>query len=333
MIRVFAALVAISLWLAPAFAEEPTDILNVSYDVSRELYADINKAFIPKYKADTGKDLTINQSHAGSSKQARAVLDGLKADVVTFNQVTDIQVLHDQGDLVIADWQARLPNNSVPYYSLPAFLVRKGNPRNIKNWDDLVRDDVQVVFPNPKTSGNGRYTYLAAYAYALEAFKGDVPKTQAFVRKLFANVPVFDTGGRAATTTFVERGIGDVLVTFEAEVQSIGTQYGKDKVDLVIPPVSLRADFPVSVVDKVVDERGSRKIADAYLNYLYTPEAQEIIAAHFNRPIDKDVAAKHAGDFAPVRLLTVEDVFGGWKKLNEEHLANGGILDQLYVNK
>jgi len=286
-----------------------------------------------QYKADTGKDLTINQSHAGSSKQARAVLDGLKADVVTFNQVTDIQVLHDQGDLVIADWQARLPNNSVPYYSLPAFLVRKGNPKNIKNWDDLVRDDVQVVFPNPKTSGNGRYTYLAAYAYALEAFKGDVPKTQAFVRKLFANVPVFDTGGRAATTTFVERGIGDVLVTFEAEVQSIGTQYGKDKVDLVIPPVSLRADFPVSVVDKVVDERGSRKIADAYLNYLYTPEAQEIIAAHFNRPIDKDVAAKHAADFAPVRLLTVEDVFGGWKKVNEEHLANGGILDQLYVNK
>ena len=333
MTRFFAALVAISLWLAPAFAEEPTDILNVSYDVSRELYADINKAFIPKYKADTGKDLTINQSHAGSSKQARAVLDGLKADVVTFNQVTDIQVLHDQGDLVIADWQARLPNNSVPYYSLPAFLVRKGNPKNIKNWDDLVRDDVQVVFPNPKTSGNGRYTYLAAYAYALEAFKGDVPKTQAFVRKLFANVPVFDTGGRAATTTFVERGIGDVLVTFEAEVQSIGTQYGKDKVDLVIPPVSLRADFPVSVVDKVVDERGSRKIAEAYLNYLYTPEAQEIIAAHFNRPIDKEVAAKHAADFAPVRLLTVEDVFGGWKKVNEEHLANGGILDQLYVNK
>ena len=312
---------------------EPTDFLNVSYEVSRELYADINKAFIPKYKADTGKNLTINQSHAGSSKQARAVLDGLKADVVTFNQFTDVQVLHDQGDLVAADWQSRLPNNSVPYYSLPAFLVRKGNPKNIKDWNDLVRDDVQVVFPNPKTSGNGRYTYLAAYAYALEAFKGDVQKTQAFVRKLFANVPVFDTGGRAATTTFVERGIGDVLVTFEAEVQGIGKQYGKNKVDLVTPPVSLRADFPVSVVDKVVDERGSRKIAEAYLNYLYTPEAQEIIAAHFNRPIDKDVAAKHTGDFAPVRLLTVEDVFGGWKKVNEEHLANGAILDQLYVNK
>ena len=333
MTRFFAALVAISLWPAPAFAEEPKDILNVSYDVSRELYADINKAFIPKYKADTGNDLTINQSHAGSSKQARAVLDGLKADVVTFNQFTDVQVLHDQGDLIIADWQSRLPNDSVPYYSLPAFLVRKGNPKSIKDWNDLVRDDVQVVFPNPKTSGNGRYTYLAAYAYALEAFKGDVEKTKSFVRKLFANVPVFDTGGRAATTTFVERGIGDVLVTFEAEVKGIGKQYGKDKVDLVIPPVSLRADFPVSVVDKVVDERGSRKIAEAYLQYLYTPEAQEIIATHFNRPIDKDVAAKHAKDFAPVRLLTVEDVFGGWKKVNEEHLANGAILDQLYVNK
>ena len=300
--------------------------------MSRELYVDINKAFIPKYKADTGNELIINQSHAGSSKQARAVLDGLKADVVTFNQFTDVQVLHDQGDLIAADWQTRLPNNAVPYYSLPAFLVRKGNPKGIKDWNDLVRDDVQVVFPNPKTSGNGRYTYLAAYAYALEAFKGDVEKTQAFVRKLFANVPVFDTGGRAATTTFVERDIGDVLVTFETEVQGIGKQYGKDKVDLVIPPVSLRADFPVSVVDKVVDERGSRKIAEAYLDYLYTPEAQEIIAAHFNRPIDKDVAAKHAADFAPVRLLTVEDVFGGWDKVNKEHLANGGILDQLYVS-
>jgi sulfate transport system substrate-binding protein len=327
MTRFLVALAAVSLWLSPALAEEPKDILNVSYDVARELYADINKAFIPKYKAETGNEITINQSHAGSSKQARAVLDGLKADVVTFNQVTDIQVLHDQGDLVIADWQARLPNNSVPYYSLPAFLVRKGNPKNIKNWDDLVREDVKVVFPNPKTSGNGRYTYLAAYAYALEAFKGDAGQAKEFVRKLFANVPVFDTGGRAATTTFVERDIGDVLVTFESEVEGISKQYGKDKVDLVIPSVSLRADFPVSVVDKVVDERGSRALAEAYLKYLYTPEAQEIIAAHFNRPIDKDVAAKHASQFAKVRLVTVEDVFGGWDKVQAEHLADGGILD------
>jgi sulfate/thiosulfate transport system substrate-binding protein len=322
-----------ALWLSSAAAEDPRDILNVSYDVSRELYADIDKAFVAKYKAETGKEITVNQSHGGSSKQARAVLDGLRADVVTFNQVTDIQVLHDQADLVVADWQSRLPNNSVPYYSLPAFLVRKGNPKNIKDWSDLVRDDVKVVFPNPKTSGNGRYTYLAAYAYALEANKGDQEKAKEFVRKLFANVPVFDTGGRAATTTFVEHGIGDVLVTFEAEVQAIGNQYGKDKTDLVIPPVSLRADFPVAVVDKVVDERGSRKLAETYLQYLYTPEAQEIIAAHYNRPIDKGVAAKHAKDFANVRLLIVEDVFGGWKKVQEEHLANGGILDQLYVSR
>jgi len=323
-----------ALWLSPAVAEEPSDILNVSYDVSRELYADIDKAFVAKYKAETGKDITINQSHGGSSKQARAVLDGLQADVVTFNQVTDIQVLHDQTDLVTADRQSRFPNNSVPYYSLPAFLVRKGNPKSVTDWSDLVRDDVKVVFPNPKTSGNGRYTYLAAYAYALEANKGDQEKAKEFVRKLFANVPVFDTGGRAAITTFVEHGIGDVLVTFEAEVQSIGSQYGKDKTtDLVIPPVSLRADFPVAVVDKVVDERGSHKLAETYLQYLYTPEAQEIIAAHYNRRIDKEIAAKHANDFANVRLLTVKDVFGGWQKVQEEHLANGGILDQLYVNR
>ena len=327
------AAAAAILWLSPASAEGPTDILNVSYDVSRELYADIDKAFAAKYKADTGTDITINQSHAGSSKQARAVLEGLKADVVTFNQVTDVQVLHDQGDLIPADWQSRLPNNASPYYSLPAFLVRAGNPKNIKDWNDLVREDVKVIFPNPKTSGNGRYTYLAAYAYALEAFKGDQEKAQDFVRKLFANVPAFDTGGRAATTTFVERGISDVLVTFEAEVQNIGKQYGKDKVDLVLPSVSLRADFPVSVVDKVVDQRGSRKLAEAYLQYLYTPEAQEIIAEHFNRPIDKGVAAKHASDFGEVRLVTVEEVFGGWKKVTEEHLADGGILDRLYVGQ
>ena len=248
-------------------------------------------------------------------------------------QVTDVQVLHDQGDLIPADWASRLPNNSVPFYSLPAFLVRAGNPKNIKDWDDLVREDVKVVFPNPKTSGNGRYTYLAAYAYALEKFDGDQDKAQDFVRKLFANVPVFDTGGRGATTTFVERGIGDVLVTFEAEVQSIGRQYGKDKVDLVLPSVSLRADFPISVVDKVVDQRSSRKLAETYLQFLYTPEAQEIIAKHYNRPIDKDVAAKHAADFGEVRLVTVEDVFGGWKKVTEDHLADGGILDKLYAGQ
>jgi sulfate/thiosulfate transport system substrate-binding protein len=321
------------LWLSPAKADEPNDILNVSYDVSRELFADINKAFIAKQKAETGKDITVNQSHAGSSKQARSVLEGLQADVVTFNQVTDIQILHDQGNLIPADWASRLPNDSVPYYSLPAFLVRAGNPKNIKDWDDLVREDVKVVFPNPKTSGNGRYTYLAAYAYALEKFGGDQDKAQEFVRKLFANVPVFDTGGRAATTTFIERGIGDALVTFEAEVQAINRQFGDDKTQAVIPSLSLKADFPVSVVDKVVDARGSRPLATSYLEYLYTPEAQEIIASYYNRPTNKDVAAKHAKDFPDIRLVTVDDVFGGWKKVTEEHLADGGILDRLYVSQ
>jgi sulfate transport system substrate-binding protein len=325
---------AFALWLGGASAAEaPNDILNVSYDVARELFVDINKAFIAKYKADTGKDITVNQSHAGSSKQARAVLEGLEADVVTFNQVTDVQVLHDKGDLIPADWASRLPNNSVPFYSLPAFLVRAGNPKNIKDWDDLVREDVKVVFPNPKTSGNGRYTYLAAYAYALEKFNGDQAKTQDFMKKVFANVPVFDSGGRAATTTFIERGIGDVLITFEAEVQGISRQYGKDKAELVLPSVSLKADFPVTVVDKVANARGSREIAEAYLKFLYTPEAQEIIASYFNRPIDKDVAAKHTKEFPAVRLLTVDEVFGGWKKVNDEHLADGGILDKIYVNR
>jgi sulfate/thiosulfate transport system substrate-binding protein len=328
-----ATTLAAALWLSPAAAQTPHDILNVSYDVSRELYADINKAFAAKYRAETGDDITINQSHAGSSKQARSVLEGLQADVVTLNQVTDVQVLHDQGNLIPADWQSRLPNHSSPYYSFPAFLVRAGNPKHIKDWSDLIREDVKVVFPNPKTSGNGRYTYLAAYAYALEAFKGDQQKAQDFVRELFANVPVFDTGGRAATTTFVEHGIGDVLVTFEAEVQGIAREFGKDKVELVLPSVSLRADFPVSVVDKVVDARGTRQLAEAYLDYLYTPEAQEILAAHFNRPIDKTVAARHAAEFPEVRLVTVEDVFGGWPKLTAEHLADGGILDKIYVNR
>jgi sulfate transport system substrate-binding protein len=328
------AAVAFALGLGPAAAaEEPTDILNVSYDVSRELFADINKAFIAKKKAETGKDITVNQSHAGSSKQARSVLEGLKADVVTFNQVTDVQILHDKGDLIPANWQDRLPNKASPYYSLPAFLVRAGNPKNIKDWDDLIKEGVQPVFPNPKTSGNGRYTYLAAYAYALEKFNGDQAQAQDFVRKIFANVPVFDTGGRAATTTFIERGIGDVLITFEAEVQGISRQYGKDKAELVVPSVSLKAEFPVSVVDKVVDARGSRKLAEDYLNFLYSPEGQEIVASYYNRPTDKSVAEKHAKDFPEVRLVIVEDVFGGWQKVTEEHLADGGILDKIYVNR
>lgn len=327
------AAVALGLGAAPVHAHEPKEILNVSYDIARELYEQVNKAFVADWKAKTGEDLTVNQSHAGSSKQARSILEGLEADVVTFNQVTDVQVLHDKGDLIPADWQKRLPNNSSPYYSFPAFLVREGNPKGIKNWDDLARDDVKVIFPNPKTSGNARYTYLAATAYANEAFKGDQKKVHEFIGKIFANVPVFDTGGRGATTTFAERGIGDVLVTFEAETRGTEKVLGEDKYDVVVPEVSLLAEFPVTVVDKVVDKRGSRKIAEAYLNYLYAPEGQEILAQNFNRVHNEDVIAKHKDIYPDVRLVTVEDAFGGWDKVQKEHFAEGGVLDQLFTAK
>ena len=327
------AAVALGLGAAPVHADEPKEILNVSYDIARELYEQVNKAFVADWKTKTGEDLTVNQSHAGSSKQARSILEGLEADVVIFNQVTDVQVLHDKGNLIPADWQQRLPNNSSPYYSFPAFLVREGNPKGIKNWDDLAREDVKVVFPNPKTSGNARYTYLAATAYANEAFKGDQEKVREFIGKIFKNVPVFDTGGRGATTTFAERGIGDVLVTFEAETRGTEKVLGEDKYDVVVPEVSLLAEFPVTVVDKVVDKRGSRKIAEAYLNYLYAPEGQEILAQNFNRVHDKDVIARHKDIYPEVRLVTVEDAFGGWEKVQKDHFAEGGVLDQLFTAK
>lgn len=314
-------------------AEEPKDILNVSYDISRELYDQVNAAFIPLWKEKGGETIAVNQSHAGSSKQARSILEGLEADVVTFNQVTDVQVLHDKGDLIPADWQSRLPNNSSPYYSLPAFLVRAGNPKQIKSWDDLVRDDVQVIFPNPKTSGNARYTYLAATAYARQAFGNDDAKVREFITKLFKNVPVFDTGGRGSTTTFTERGIGDVLVTFEAEVLGTKKLLGADKYDVVVPPISLLSEFPVTIVDKIVDKRGSRKIAQAYLDFLYAPEGQEILASNFNRVHDAAVIEKHKANFPEVKLVRVEEEFGGWDKVTKEHFSEGGILDQLFISK
>lgn len=317
---------------APARAAEPTTILNASYDVGRELYAALNTAFAADWKAKSGTEITVNQSHAGTSKQARSILEGLDADVVTFNQELDVQFLADKG-VVASDWRTRLPNGASPYFSLPAFVVRAGNPKSVKNWDDLVRSDVKVVFPNPKTSGNARYTYLAAYAFALKAYGGDEAKADDFVKKLLANVPVFDTGGRGATTTFVERGIGDVLVTFEAETAAVKKEYGADKVDVVVPPVSLLADFPVSVVDKVVDKRGSRAVATGYLEWLYSPKAQEIIASFNNRPRDAKVTAATEAQFPKVELLTVDAVFGGWKKANDVHFASGGKLDQLFVGR
>jgi sulfate transport system substrate-binding protein len=329
---IVAATLAVGLGTSALAADAPKDILNVSYDVARELFAQLNPVFAKQWQEKTKQTIEIKQSHAGSSSQARSILEGLQADVVTFNQVTDVQVLHDKGKLIPADWQTKFANNASPYYSLPAFLVRKGNPKNIKDWDDLVKDGVQVVFPNPKTSGNGRYTYLAALAYAKAKYNGDQTKALEFVKKLFANVPVFDTGGRAATTTFVERGIGDALITFEAEVYGTRREVGEDKFEVVTPSISLLAEFPVAVVDKVVDQRGSREVATAYLQFLYTKPAQEILAKNFYRVQDKDVAQQYAKQFPDVKLVPADD-FGGWEKINKEHFAAGGYIDQVFVKK
>ncbi len=327
-----AAAFAALLVAAPAKAQDANSLLNVSYDIGRELYAAVNVEFAKAWKAKTGKDVTLNQSHAGTSKQARAILEGLEADLVTFNQVTDINLLV-KGGAVDAGWQKAFPNNASPYYSLPAFVVRKGNPKGIKNWGDLARDDVQPVFPNPKTSGNARYTYLAAYAWALEEYKGDTAKADEYIKKMLSNVPVFDTGGRGSTTTFVERETGDVLITFEAETAAVVKQYGDDKFEVVVPPVSLLAEFPVAVVDKYAEKHGTKELAKAYLDYLYSPEGQEIIAGFNNRVQDEKVAEKNKDKFPEVRLVTVEDVFGGWDKAQAEHFASGGKLDQVFVGK
>lgn len=331
MHRLFIAALAGSLLVsAPVRAQDANTLLNVSYDIGRELFAAVNVEFAKAWKAKTGKDITVNASHAGSSKQARSILEGLEADLVTFNQVTDVGLLAKNG-VVAKDWQKLYPNNASPFYSLPAFVVRAGNPKNIKNWGDLARDDVHAVFPNPKTSGNGRYTYLAAYAWALEEYKGDTAKADAYIKKVLGNVPVFDTGGRASTTTFVEREIGDVLITFEAETSAVVKQYGADKFTVVVPPVSLIAEFPVAVVDKYADKHGTKELAKAYLDYLYSPEGQEIIAGFNNRVQDEGVASKHK--LPEVRLLTVENVFGGWDKAQAEHFASGAKLDQVFVAK
>jgi sulfate transport system substrate-binding protein len=322
---------ALAATATPA-AAQPTDILNVSYDIARELYAAVNEAFIPYYAEQTGTTLTINQSHAGSSTQARAILEGLQADFVTFNQVTDVNVLAQNG-FVSEDWQSEFPNNASPYYSPPAFLVRAGNPKGIADWDDLVRDDVQVIFPNPKTSGNGRYTYLAARAYANEAFGGDDAQVGEFLTTFFGNVPVFETGGRGATTAFVERRLGDALITFEAEALAIVNQLGADQFEVVVPSVSLLAEFPVAIVDRVAEARGSAEIAQAYIEFLYSTEGQEILAQNFNRVHDEAVAAEYADTFPELRLVTIEEEFGGWDRVSEEHFAEGGLLDQVFVNQ
>ncbi len=319
-----AAIAALSL---PVSASAADKLLNASYDIAREIFAAQNEAFI---KANPG--VTIDQSHGGTSKQARAIVEGLEADVVTFNQVTDVEFLAKNG-FINEGWQSEFPNNASPFYSFPSFLVRAGNPKNIKDWDDLARDDVEVIFPNPKTSGNARYTYLAATAYAKEKFAGDEAKVTEFVDKIFDNVPVFDTGGRAATTTFVEREIGDVIITFEAETKSIAKQYGEDKYQQVVPSVSLLAEFPVAIVDKVADAKGSQELSKKYLDFLYSPEGQKIAADFGHRVHDEKVSAEYKDQFPEIRLVTVEDVFGGWGKVSQEHFAEGGILDGIYGSR
>ena len=307
-------------------------ILNVSYDVARELYKDINPAFAAHWKAQTGETITVNQSHGGSSKQALSVASGLEADVVTMNQAPDVDILAERGGYVAADWRKRFPHEATPYTTITVFLVRKGNPKGIKDWDDLARSGLQVIVPNPKTSGNGRYTYLAAWGYALKKSNTEAAARD-FVTKLFANVPVLDGGGRGATTTFTQRDVGDALVTFENEALAIGAELGSDKFEIVYPSLSIEAAPPVAVVEKVVDKRHSRKVATAYLEFLFSKAGQDIIAKHSFRPRDEAVLARNASRFPAVHTFRVEDTLGGWDKVQTVHFADGAIYDQIAVKR
>lgn len=305
-------------------------LLNVSYDPTREFYVEINAAFAKAWKAKTGDTVTISQSHDGSGKQARSVIDGLPADVVTLALAYDIDAIAQKANLLPANWQTRLPNNSSPYTSTIVFLVRKGNPKKIKDWNDLIRPGISVITPNPKTSGGARWNYLAAWGYALQQNANNEAKALEFERQLFKNVPVLDTGARGSTITFVQRGIGDVLIAWENEAYLAVDTAGKDKVEIVIPSVSILAEPPVAVVDKVANKRGTAVVAKAYLDFLYTPEGQEIAAKHYFRPRLKSVADKYASRFAPVRMFTIDDLFGGWQKAQKKHFDDGGTFDQIY---
>jgi sulfate/thiosulfate transport system substrate-binding protein len=304
-------------------------LLNVSYDPTRELYQDFNAAFTKYWKEKTGDIVTINQSHGGSGKQARAVIDGLEADVVTLALAYDIDAIAENGKLLPADWQQRLPNNSAPFTSTILFLVRKGNPRQIKDWDDLIRSGVSVITPNPKTSGGARWNYLAAWGYALKKNNGDEKKAREFVAALFKNVPVLDTGARGATTTFVQRGIGDVLIAWENEAILAIKELGPGQFEIIVPSVSILAEPPVAVVDKVVGRHGTKAVAQAYLEYLYTPQGQEIAAKNHYRPRLESVAQKHAADFPKLNLFTIDEVFGGWAKAQKTHFDDSGTFDQI----
>ena len=329
--RIVRALLAGAAAFMLGAAHADVTLLNVSYDVTRELYKDINPAFIDHWAKTTGERVAVEQSHGGSSKQAQSVANGLEADVVTMNQATDIDLLA-RGGLVPANWRKRLPHDSAPYTSTTIFLVRKGNPKQIRDWDDLVKPGIVVVVPNPKTSGNGRYTYLVAWGYAVKK-GGDEAAARDFVTRLFRNVPVLDGGGRGATTTFTQRDLGDVLVTFENEAVLIQRELGSAGFEVVYPSISLQAEAPVAVVDTVVDKKGTRKQAQAYLEFLYSPAGQEIIARHFFRPRLDAVLRKHARQFKPIPLFTVDEVFGSLDQAQKIHFADGGVFDQIVVNR
>lgn len=312
---------------SPAMAQE-RELLNSSYDIARELFSAINPEFEAWWQQEHDETVSVNQSHGGSSAQARAIMQGLRADVVTFNQVTDVQVLADAG-LVADDWQQAFENNASPYYSTTAFLVRKDNPKGIESWDDLVKEDVSIVFPNPKTSGNGRYTYLAAWGFADQEFDGDEEQIQDFMRTFLSNVSVFDTGGRGATTSFIERGIGDVLISFESEVNNIRSEYGSDDYEVIVPPISILAEFPVAVIEQNAERNGNSDLAQSYLEFLYQEDTQRLLASFNYRVHDETVVEEFADQFPETELFNVEDVFGSWDDAMQTHFESGALLDQL----
>ncbi len=328
------AALSAAAWAAPLLAQAPAiSLLNVSYDPTRELYQDLNKHFSAAWQAKTGQAVAIKQSHGGSGKQARSVIDGLEADVVTLALAYDIDEIAAKTKLLPPDWQKRLPRNSSPYTSTIVFLVRKGNPKAIRDWNDLVRPDVKVITPNPKTSGGARWNYLAAWAYGLQKNQGDEARAREFVAQLYKNVPVLDTGARGSTTTFTERGIGDVLIAWENEALLALRELGPDKFEVVAPSLSILAEPPVAIVDRNADKHGTRATAQAYLDFLYTPAAQDVIARHHYRPVDPAVAARHASRFPKIELVTIDQVFGGWSRAQPKHFGDGGVFDSIAQGK
>ena len=332
---VFQTLAAIAVSAAglSAQAQAPLTLLNVSYDPTREFYKDFNAAFAKDWLARNKQEVSVKQSHGGSGKQARSVIDGLEADVVTLALAYDVDALYEFGKLIPADWQKRLPQNASPYTSTIVFLVRKGNPKKISDWSDLVRPGIGIVTPNPKTSGGARWNYLAAWGYAVKKNGADEAHARDFVKALYSNAVTLDSGARGATTSFTERGQGDVLIAWENEAYLALQEFGKDKFEIVTPSLSILAEPPVSVVDKVVDKRGTRKVAEAYLQYLYSPVGQDLAGKNFYRPRDKAAQAKYAKQFGTVNLFTIDEVFGGWTKAQKTHFAEGGVFDQIYGRK